>query len=204
MKNWKIWLPTVSAIALFAISAFGIPRVLNNDVTADSFTAETASGNNAIILTAGARICLQTDCNVRLSRTGAGAATLVGDFTLGAGSDLILPRSLIMGSSITLSAVAPTISSGFGSSPSVTAGTASAFRVNVGTGGTAQNGVVALPTAATGWNCTARDITTNATFVTDQTASTTATATFQNYSRTTGLAIAWTASDILAISCTGF
>ena len=95
----------------------------------------------------------------------------------------------------------PSISSGFGTTPSVTAGYAAAFRVNVGTGGAATTGVVALPTAFAGWNCTAQDITTPASFVTAQTASTVSTASFANYSRTTGLSIAWTASDILAISC---
>lgn len=99
------------------------------------------------------------------------------------------------------SGAVPTISSGFGTSPSVTAGFNFAFRVNVGTGGVATTGVVALPTAPTGWNCFATDITTNATFVTEQTASTAATASFANYSRTTGLAIAWAASDVLAIGC---
>lgn len=109
-----------------------------------------------------------------------------------------------LGANLALSATAPTISSGFGTSPSVTAGTAAAFRVNVGTGGTASTGVVALPTAATGWNCTAADVTTPDSFVTAQTASTTTTASFKNYARDTGAAIAWTASDILAISCIAF
>lgn len=100
----------------------------------------------------------------------------------------------------------PTISSGFGSSPSVTVanGTA-AFRVNVGTGGAASTGVIGLPTATTGWNCFCTDITTASTTVTDckQTASTTATATVGNFAAA-GTAGAWTASDILAVSCFGY
>lgn len=104
------------------------------------------------------------------------------------------------------SGAVPTIASAFGTSPSVTAGTAFAFRVNVGTGGVATTGVVTLPTTplGNGWNCDATDLTNNATFVTDQTASTTTSASFANYSRTTGLAVAWTASDILKINCTPF
>lgn len=96
----------------------------------------------------------------------------------------------------------PTISSGFGTSPSVTIGYTSAFRVNVGTGGAAASGVIGLPTAANGWNCDCTDVTTaSATvFVCKQTANTTTTVTIGNFA-TTGLAAAWTASDILAISC---
>jgi hypothetical protein len=105
-----------------------------------------------------------------------------------------------------LSPTAPTISSGFGSSPSVTGsnGTA-AFRINVGTGGTASSGVIGLPAAANGWNCYPTDITTTSTnvFMTKQTASTTTTATLGNFN-TSAVATAWAASDILAVSCFAF
>lgn len=87
----------------------------------------------------------------------------------------------------------PTISSGFGTSPSIVAhnGPAS-FRINVGTGGAATSGVVGLPGATTGWNCQVTDMTNNT--ATRQTASTTTTATFT-------AAAAWAASDILTVSC---
>lgn len=70
----------------------------------------------------------------------------------------------------------PTISSGFGTGPSVTASNGTwTFRINVGTGGTASSGVIGLPAATTGWNCQVTDITTNSAsvFITKQTASTT-------------------------------
>jgi hypothetical protein len=91
----------------------------------------------------------------------------------------------------------------------VTAGRATAFRVNVGTGGTASSGVIAVQaTATTGWNCHAQNITGQAANRADQstvqTASTTTTVTVQNQTRSTGAALAWTASDILAVSCVGF
>jgi hypothetical protein len=91
------------------------------------------------------------------------------------------------------SATAPTVSSGFGTSPTIASnnGTAS-FTINVGTGGVATSGVVGLPTSATGWNCFVSDQTTNV--ATRQTASTTTTATLT-------AASAWTASDILIASC---
>lgn len=103
---------------------------------------------------------------------------------------------------------APTISSGFGSSPSIVAsnGTA-AFTINVGTGGSATSGVVGLPTATTGWNCFANDITAAAAHVaynTRQTASSTTTATLENQTTSTGAAIAWGASDILRVNCVAY
>lgn len=105
-----------------------------------------------------------------------------------------------------LASTTPTISSGFGTSPSVTAGKAYAFRVNVGTGGTANNGTIALGTTATnGWNCTCTDITTQTAnvFLCKQTASSTTTATIGNFDAA-GAAAAWAASDILAVTCTAF
>jgi hypothetical protein len=102
--------------------------------------------------------------------------------------------------------VAPTISSGFGSVPSVTHGNSdAAFTVNVGTGGSASSGVIAFATAApNGWACFANDNTNNATFVEGVVSTSASSITITNYSRTTGLAIAWTASDLLLVSCSGF
>lgn len=104
-----------------------------------------------------------------------------------------------------LSSTAPTISSGFGTSPSIanSNGTA-AFTVNIGTGASATSGVVGLPAATTGWNCSVNDLTAAAAHVaynTRQTASTTTTATLENQTTSTGAAVAWGVSDILRVSC---
>lgn len=116
--------------------------------------------------------------------------------------------------SLVMSGTAPSISSGFGTSPSVPSNNGSAaFTVNVGTGGTASAGVIAMPTAATGWNCSvvnrtalaagrASQSTTAGT--TWQTATTTTTVTVTNLNLATGGAVAWAASDILALTCTGY
>lgn len=92
---------------------------------------------------------------------------------------------------------APTISSGFGTSPSIVSSNGSCtFRVNVGTGGAATSGVVALgATAATGWNCLVIDTTNNT--VTRQTADTTTTSTVT-------AAAAWAASDVLIYQCEAY
>jgi hypothetical protein len=104
------------------------------------------------------------------------------------------------------SVTAPTVSSGFGTSPSIVANNGScAFQVNVGTGGTASSGVIGLPTASNGWACNAADVTTASTsvFLTRQTASSTTTATLTNYN-TAGAATAWVASDKLNVQCQAF
>jgi hypothetical protein len=111
----------------------------------------------------------------------------------------------INGNSFAIAGV-PTISSGFGTSPSVSAGTNhTSFRINVGTGGTATGGVIGLPTAPTGWTCQVDDITealaATAAFVDRQTASSTTTATIVHATLVTGVALAYGASDILAMSC---
>lgn len=129
--------------------------------------------------------------------TGVGFAQAGANIANVTGTGLAVAGALLM------SGTTPTISSGFGTSPSVTAGKAWSFRVNVGTGGTASSGVIALGgTAANGWNCTCTDLTTRSSTVFDcmQTSSTTTTATIGNFN-STKVAAAWVASDILAVIC---
>lgn len=91
---------------------------------------------------------------------------------------------------------APTISSGFGTSPSILNSNGSCtFRVDVGTGGAATSGVVGLSTASTGWNCQVTDLTNNT--VTRETASSTTTVTVT-------AAAAWAAGDDLIFTCTAY
>lgn len=141
--------------------------------------------------------------------TGAGAATFASipaPGPIGGTTPSTVKLTSITGTNLLYSTTAPTISSGFGTSPSVTFnnGTAS-FRINVGTGGTAISGVIGLPAATNGWNCFARDLSTtnSAVFMTYQTASTTTTATIGNFN-STGATAAWSASDILSVSCFAF
>jgi hypothetical protein len=104
-----------------------------------------------------------------------------------------------------VSATAPTVSSGFGSSPTIPTNNGTvAFTINVGTGGTASSGVISLPTATTGWKVNCTDLTTPGTNLTKQTAVSTTTATITNYNSTTGVAAAWTASDILYCDAIAF
>ncbi len=108
-----------------------------------------------------------------------------------------------------LSATAPTVTSA-GASPSITASNGSVtFRVNVGTGGTANTIVLAMPTSATGWNCNGSNITAaaanrNPTGVLLQQSSTTTAATMQYQTVGTGVALAFVASDVVQMSCIAF
>lgn len=148
-----------------------------------------------------------------ISRDAAGVMD-VGNGAQGDKSGTVQAATFNAGTSIQVgstphllcSATAPTISSGFGSSPSIVAnnGTCS-FQINVGTGGSASSGVIGLPTATTGWTCSVTDITTETTtvFMTKQTASSTTTATVGNFN-TSAAAAAWTASDKLNVICTAY
>lgn len=95
-----------------------------------------------------------------------------------------------------------TIASGFGTGATVSSNGPAAIVINVGTGGTATSGVLTLPTAPTGWDCHANDITTTSAtvFITKQTASTVSSATIGNFN-TSAAAAAWVASDLVNVSC---
>jgi hypothetical protein len=111
---------------------------------------------------------------------------------------------LFGGTNLLISPIAPTIAGGFGTSPSITVnnGTAS-FSINVGTGGTASSGTIGLPTATTAWHCTAFDITNPTTgggYYVKQISGTASTVVLNGFNAA-GALTAWTASDILSISC---
>lgn len=97
------------------------------------------------------------------------------------------------------------IASGFGTAPTIIAanGTCS-IDITIGTsnGG---SGVLTLPAAAHGWHCVATDITTTSTTVayTKESASTTTSATLQNYSDVAA-AHAWVDGDTLLATCDSF
>lgn len=107
---------------------------------------------------------------------------------------------------ILASATAPTIASGFGTTPTIpNANGTAAFTVNVGTGGTATSGVLTMPAAADGWACSAIDSTTTSAtvFITKAVGTSTTSVTVSSYSDT-GVASAWAASDILQVRCTAY
>jgi hypothetical protein len=103
------------------------------------------------------------------------------------------------------SGTAPTISSGFGTSPSISGSNGTAcFRVTVGTGGVASSGVISLPAASQGWMCIVNNINAasgNRADNTRQTANTSTSVTLQNQTTSTGAATPWVAGDTLFVIC---
>lgn len=100
---------------------------------------------------------------------------------------------------------APTIASGFGTSPTVSGGTSSlAFEITVGSGpGT--SGVVNFSTGApTAYVCKVTDITSNSTIIAEAVPTGASQCTVTFYSRTTGLAVSPNASDVLAVTTGAF
>lgn len=131
--------------------------------------------------------------------------TLLSDLGLRAAGPATFTGSM-KATNLLISATAPTISSGFGTSPSVpTNNGPAAFTVNVGSGGAANSGIIGLPAATNGWTCRVTDLSTmsSTVFVTKQTASSTTSATIGNFDNT-GAAAAWAASDILSVSCLAY
>jgi len=100
----------------------------------------------------------------------------------------------------------PIIASGFGTTPSVVSSHgASTFKINVGTGGTASSGVVTMPAATVGYNCTVTpSAAPQAAAVMYSAATNTTSITITNYTLTTGAALAWPASEIIAVNCVAY
>jgi hypothetical protein len=115
--------------------------------------------------------------------------------------DTINPSVFQMGGNlIATSNTLPTVSSGFGTNPTVTAANTLVFKIVVGTGGAA-NGTIALPAAVNGWLGFAADVTNGNSLFLQLTGSTTTSVTFTSYSVTTGAAANMSAGDVVLVNC---
>lgn len=179
----------------------------------------TFAANTLPYVQLGSSLGLAADSTIGWSTT-AGNATAAKDVSLSRGAanrlDLATGDSYNMvggGGSFQMATVpiisstAPTVTSA-GTGPSVAGTNTAAFRVNVGTGGTATTIVMAMPTATTGWNCNAENLTGQAANRANQQvvqqSSTTTAVTVQNQTISTGAALAFTASDIVAFLCMAY
>lgn len=111
--------------------------------------------------------------------------------------------TLSIGSNLVASSTLPTISSGFGTSPAITASNTFCFKIVVGTGGAA-NGTITLPTAPNGWLGFAADVTNGNSLFLQLTGSTATSVTFTSYSVTTGAAANMSAGDVVLINCIAY
>ena len=168
-----------------------IANLVGQDIVARSFSASQASGSDAFKATvngarwhfgAGATDYASSDGNTVTFASNIAASNVwgKGGFANGASGATFISQT------------APTIAAGAGAAIVASNGTV-AFEINLG--GAAQTGTITLPSATTGWVVYMQNITTPASFVISQTGFTQTTATFTCYSRTTGLAINWTAND---------
>lgn len=169
-------------------------------VSAATFTV-TRGGNAFGTMTGSidANFVYLTTRGWRINGNTAGTALYIDSGAIVVGSG----QYTLNGNTVS-STTAPTISSGFGTSPSVTTnnGTA-AFTINVGTGGVATSGVIGLPAATNGWWCGCENLTTPGANRTRMTASTSTSCTVTNVAMSTGAAAAWTASDVLHCAAVG-
>jgi len=180
-----------------------------NFTTGNALTFTTTGTTNVTLPTSGT---LATLANPTFTGTvtipgGTINGTIIGATTPATGQFTGLSiTSNLSGGHLIFSTTTPTVSSGFGTSPSINQynGTAG-FQIIIGTGGTASTGVVTLPTAADGWACDAADVTTQSTsvFYTKETAYTTTSVTLTQYNDA-AVATAWTAGDHVVVKCSAF
>lgn len=182
-------------------SFFGL-TLGNDDASSTRYVLQIESGNvgvNAFGVESGISTNLVNDLDKGVTVTESSAYRPVNYISVPSyfTSLNILGPALKANSKLLVSSNAPTISSGFGTSPSIVNSNGSlAFEINVGTGGVATSGVLAMnSTAANGWSCQITDMNTN--IVTRETA-------FTATSITLTAASAWTASDKLLINCGAF
>jgi hypothetical protein len=179
--------------------------------TLSGAASKTLTFNNSITF-AGTDATTMTlpSTSATLARTDAaqtflGLQTLSNGITTPSNISLTAAGAVRFDGFITQSATMPTISSGFGTSPAISAtvGT-STFNVTVGTGGTASTGVITMPAATNGWNCQINDQTTKSASVafTMETANTTTSVTVGNFTDVMATG-PWNAGDVLQFVCMG-
>ena len=111
--------------------------------------------------------------------------------------------SLSIGNNLVVSTTLPTVSSGFGTGPTILANSTFCFKIVVGTGGAA-SGTITLPTAPNGWLAFAADVTSGSTLFLQLTGSTATSVTFTSYSVTTGAAANMSAGDVVLVNCIAY
>ena len=210
---------TITNSAAGAITNNVIPKGTGTSLTNSSITdngttvSATEPFSSTGTITSGANG--GTAGQIILNGSTSGSATITANATAGTvtvgGAGTLTVSTINANSLYSLNGrnwaanTAPTISSGFGTSPTIVTSNGSiTARINVGTGGTASSGVLAMGTVTNNWNCQVYNLTAHAGNRVDDTvmtASTTNSVTVQNQTKSTGAALAWTASDIVVVNC---
>ena len=183
-----------------------------NDASGSYIIAATSAGRMDIGSTDGQVNLRVAAVNRYLFSSTALAFDAANTYDIGNAStelrSLYLGTALYLGTSnvVTVSATAPTIASGGCTSPTIVNNNGTArFEADVGTSCSGSQPLVfTLPAATTGWNCTAQNVSNPATSAPAQTSAVSTTSvTITSFSRTTGLAQAWTDGDNVVVSCLG-
>jgi hypothetical protein len=197
---------TLGATNFKGAATFTASPVFPNDIPLQAVPS-TGGLLNLLWLTAADQSLLQYVATKAMKVRNSSSVTqlTVDDAGTTVAGTLVAQAGVNLNTKPWISQTAPTIASGFGTSPSITANNGTAvILVNVGTGGTASSGVITMPTISgvTGWTCFVENITAHAAHRADdtvQTASTAGSITIENQTKSTGAAVAWTASDIVRI-----
>lgn len=139
--------------------------------------------------------------------TSIGTGTTTGAVNIGNANNFtnnVGPRQI--NGKLVESPTLPTIASGFGSSPVPPSGIGTrAFTMTVGTGGTANTGVLQMPGGATsGWACSVTNVSNPGTSNPKAYKLSASQITVTNYSQTLGTVTAFTAGDQLDFQCSGY
>ena len=118
--------------------------------------------------------------------------------------DIVNPITLQLGgNTVATAASVPTIASGFGTSPTITAVHTMGFKIVIGTGG-ATGGVISFPAAPNGWICYATDVTSGSSVFVQQTGTSATSATLAAFGNTTGTSASMSAGDVLLVIAIAF
>lgn len=188
--------PTLqTAQPLLGVGSGGTTYALISIDSANTITVWGYLGAKMIQQVTGTTLIWNGTNGQDVAALGSAGSTTPGSSTVGTFYNYGLANGHVL-----FSSGAPTIASGFGTSPSV-AGVGAYFTVNVGTGGTAASGVLTmptLPTAATAWHVECEDATTFTATVnrTRQTTATTTTVTIGNFDNS-AVSQPWASGDSL-------
>ena len=165
-------------------------------------TSAVSSGASGVAYMHNSAVGTPTNANYALGATSTTLFTTLNfkaTGTLGGSSVLDNAGNLI------ISSTAPTIASGFGTSPSIVANNTAAFQVIVGSGGTASSGVITMPAAPNGWACSANDVTSPPSInEIKPTPVSTTSITLNNTNMTSGAPLAFVPGAKINFQCTAF
>ncbi len=165
----------------------------------------TLLGINAASGFTGNLIDLQLNGVSKFFVGASGNVTIAGAATFSSSVNLASNSYFARGAKVLLASVPTAGGTGMGTTPGAAVGASSAaFTIAAGTAPASATFTLTFPTAATtGYICRGTDLTNNAIYA-DMTAITSTTVTtMQAYSRTTGIATAFGASDVVAFQCMG-